>query len=336
MNKFVKNLLCGAGMGVAIIVPGMSGGSVAAITRIYEGIIESISNLFKDFKKSFMFLLPVIIGVVAGLVIVFFPIRLALQYAPFPTMMLFAGLIIGTLPFQFKDGLHAGFKPQYIASILIPMAVIIGIGFIPGMGSADLSMDMPTWQYVAVFAIGILVAAAFMVPGISGSMILFILGYYSPILDLFTGAQGTAGHCILVLVILLVGALIGIFCVARLMKVFLNRFPKGSYWAITGFIVGSIVTMFVVFPSDYPDAVYDTMQISCAVALIVVGLVGGFLLTFYASKWQDKPLLPAKKAKLEQMKAKMDGTVHDVESTPDGPAAELPAEKKKHAAHHTK
>ncbi|MCD8307263.1 MAG: DUF368 domain-containing protein [Clostridia bacterium] len=335
MKQFIRNMLCGAGIGVAIIVPGMSGGSIAVITRIYEDIIENISMLFKDFKKSFMFLLPVVIGLILGLGIVFFPIKFALQYAPFPTVMLFAGLIIGTLPFQFKDGLHAGFRPQYILSILIPMAIIIGIGFIPGMGSADLSMTMPNWQYFAVFAMGILAAAAFVIPGVSGSMMLLIFGYYSPIMDLFTGAQGTAGHCILVLVILLCGAIVGFFCVARLMKFFLNRFPRGSYWAITGFIVGSIATMFIIFPSNYPDAVYDTVQISCAVVLFIVGAVGGFLLTFFASRWKENPLLPAKKAKLEQMKSQMDGDTQEITSTEDIPATDLPA-KRKHALHHTK
>ncbi len=319
MKQFIRNLLCGAGIGVAIIVPGMSGGSIAVITRIYSDIIENISLLFKQFKKSFMFLLPVLIGLLAGLVIVYFPIKYALEYAPFPTVMLFAGLIIGTLPFQFKDGLHAGFKPQYIVSLIVPAAIIISVGFIPGMGTADLSETMPTWQYFAVFGMGILAAAAFVVPGVSGSMMLFIFGYYSSVLGLFNGEQGSAAHCILVLVILLCGAIIGFFCIARLMKFFLDRFPKGTYWCITGFIVGSIATMFIIFPSNYPDAVYDALQISLAIVLFVMGAVGGFLLTFYASKWKENPLLTKKKAKLEKMKAQMDGTTEDVVSAENLP-----------------
>ncbi|MCD8293851.1 MAG: DUF368 domain-containing protein [Clostridia bacterium] len=335
MKQFIRNLLCGAGIGVAIIVPGMSGGSIAVITRIYSDIIENISNLFKNFRKSFMFLLPVLIGLVAGLVIVYFPIKYALEYAPFPTVMLFAGLIVGTLPFQFKDGFHAGFKPQYVLSILIPAAIIVGIGFIPGMGSADLSAEMPTWQYFAVFGMGILAAAAFVVPGVSGSMMLFIFGYYSPILDLFIGAEGTVGHCILVLVILACGAIVGFFCVARLMKFFLDRFPRGSYWAITGFIVGSIATMFLIFPSSYPDVVYDLTQVSCGIALLLVGAVGGFLLTFYASRWKENPLLPAKKAKLEKMKSQTDAQEGNIQSVPAATDAEI-TKKKKHATHHAK
>ena len=97
-NSFFFDLLRGVGIGLAFIIPGFSGGSVAAILGIYEKLIGAVAGLFTSFKKSFITLLPIAIGLVIGAVSLLFPIKWALSEFAFPTVSLFVGLTVGCLP----------------------------------------------------------------------------------------------------------------------------------------------------------------------------------------------------------------------------------------------
>ena len=145
IKNFFLNIARGAGIGVAMIIPGVSGGTVAVLLNIYDKIIDAINSLRKEFKKSVLFLLPILLGAALAVCAAYFPLKYALKYAPLPTVLLFAGLMTGSLPKTLKDGIKKGFKKINIASVLIPLAVVIGICFIPGLGDADLSADMPVY-----------------------------------------------------------------------------------------------------------------------------------------------------------------------------------------------
>ena len=198
-REFLINVAKGAAIGIAMIIPGVSGGTLAVMLKIYDKIIDSISGLRKHFKESVLFLLPIVIGAVLAFAAAYFPLTLALEHYPFPTMLLFAGLMAGSLPKLFKDCKVTGFKKIDVALILIPFALVIGICFIPGMGDVDLSENMPWFQYILVPIIGVLASCALVVPGISGSMLLMIFGYYSPVLGLFKDVFVTPLHALSVL-----------------------------------------------------------------------------------------------------------------------------------------
>ena len=107
-NFFIKfkeqitNFLKGMGIGAACIVPGVSGGTLAVMFNIFDKMIEAINGLFKHFKKSFLFLLPIILGIVFAIAALIIPINYAFDYIPFPIISMFAGFIIGSLPSLFK------------------------------------------------------------------------------------------------------------------------------------------------------------------------------------------------------------------------------------------
>ena len=96
-KNFLVRILCGFGIGFAFIVPGISGSAMAVLFGIYEDMIKSVSDIFKNFKKSFMFLLPIAIGVGLSVLCMIKPITWALEKSLFITIMLFAGFIIGGL-----------------------------------------------------------------------------------------------------------------------------------------------------------------------------------------------------------------------------------------------
>lgn len=288
-KTFFKNVAAGAAIGTGMIIPGVSGGTIAVLLNIYDGIIDSINGLRKHFKASVLFLLPVLLGVVAAFAAMYFPIKYALEYAPLPTVIFFAALMVGGLPKLIKDGVKKGFKPINALSCVLPLALVVGICFIPSIGLADLSPAMPVWGYFALIGIGVLGSCALVVPGVSGSMMLLILGYYGPILNTVSALKVSFGHSVLVLFLFVLGVIIGFFTISKLMKLFLTRFPRGTYWAIISFVVGSIAAIFISFGANFPEAPpVDALQISLSVVLGVVGAVGAFLLTLLAEKKSEE------------------------------------------------
>lgn len=282
VKEFFKNLGCGAVIGVAMIIPGVSGGTVAVLLNIYDKLINALGNLRKDFKANVAFLLPILIGLAAAFAAMYFPLKYALEHAPFPTVMLFVGLMVGSFPKLFKDSSAFGFKKCNTCSILLPFIAIIAICVLKlfvNAGEADLSANMPIWGYVAIIGIAMLASCALVIPGVSGSMLLMILGYYAPVLGLLSGIFTDFWHSALVLALFAVGLIVGFFSIAKLMKFFLEKYPRGTRWAIIGFVLGSIPAIFIVF--DYAGSPMSGLQIAAGVVLCALGAVASYALTAY-------------------------------------------------------
>ncbi len=277
----------GASIGLAMIIPGVSGGTLAVLLGVYDKIIESIGNLFRDFKKSVTFLLPILLGAVLAFAALYFPLKYALKYAPFPTIMLFAGFMAGSCPDLYKKANKNGFKKRDIAAIIIPCLLVIGICFIPSIGDVNLSANMPVSGYFLLLLIGMLASCALVVPGISGSMLLLIFGYYNPLLNTISALKDNFGHSLLVLATFAVGLVIGFFTIAKLMQLLLKKFRRVTFWAITGFVIGSIPAVIITFFHQYggnPEVYLTPLQISLGVILFVAGAIGTYLLAGYAVK----------------------------------------------------
>lgn len=283
-KNFLFDAAKGAAIGVAMIIPGVSGGTLAVLLNVYDKLINAVSNIFKDFKNSVLTLLPILLGAVVAVVAAYFPLKYALKYAPFPTVMLFAGLMVGSCPKMLKDGIKNGFKKIDILSIILPLALVIGICFIPNLGNADLSKDMPVYGYFLLILIGAVASCALVVPGVSGSMLLLIFGYYNGIFDTVSALKTDFGHSVLVLLLFAVGLILGFFSIAKLMKYLLGKFPRATNWAIIGFVVGSVPAIFITYNNNFPDFVYSSLSVTHIVVgcvVCVLGIVGAYTLTAY-------------------------------------------------------
>ena len=287
IKEFFKNFGCGAVIGVAVIIPGVSGGTLAVLLNIYDKLINAVSNLRRDFKNSFKFLLPVVLGIAVAFVAMYFPLQFALEYAPLPTVLLFVGLMLGSFPKLFKDSVKLGFKKLDIINVTVPLAAVIGICFIPYIGNVSLNADMPVQTYFILILMGAVAACALVIPGVSGSMMLMIFGYYEPILDTFKGLFTNFGHSIAVLALFALGIIVGFLSIARLMKLLLDKFPRGTHWAIIGFVVGSIPAILIAF--DYSSAPIDAIQIAIGVILCIAGGIASFAFTSWAESRLKKP-----------------------------------------------
>lgn len=285
VKGFFKNLACGAAIGIGMIIPGVSGGTVAVLLKVYDKLIDALGNLKNNFKANAGFLANILLGAAAGFLAAYFPLEWALQKAPLPTVMLFAGLMAGSLPKLFSDSRAGGFAKINALSAAVPFAAVLLISFAGAyfsLGEADLSAAMPVWGYFAVAGIAALASCALVIPGISGSMLLMILGYYNPVLGLIGGLKTDFGHCLAVLALFAAGIIIGFFSVAKLMKFLLVRFPRGTRWAIFGFVLASLPAVFIVF--DYSSAPLGGVHIAAGCILFALGALGAFALSAYADK----------------------------------------------------
>lgn len=282
VKQFLLTALKGAAIGTAVIIPGVSGGTIAVLLNVYDKLINSIAGLKSNFKQSFAFLMPIVIGIICGVAILYFPLKYALQYAPLPTVLLFVGLMIGSLPKLVKDAKGKGFKKLDVISIIVPLVLVIVLCFLKGAGDNDLSESMPLYLYFVLILVGILASCALVVPGISGSMLLMLLGFYQPILDSLSGILTSPAHYILVLFLFLIGVIIGFFTIAKIMQYLLNRFPRTTYWAICGFVIGSIPAILIVF--DYATSPINALQIGIGAALCILGAIATYALTLLAEK----------------------------------------------------
>lgn len=290
VKNFFKNLLCGAAIGVGMIIPGVSGGTVAVLLNIYDRLISALGGLRKNFKSNLVFLAAVLLGAGLGFIAAYFLLKWALDNAPFPTVMLFAGLMAGSMPKLLKDSKAAGFSKINVLSVAIPFAAVLAVsltGMFTAAGDADLSADMEVWGYFAVTGVAMLASCALVIPGVSGSMLLMILGYYSPILGLISGLGQNFGHCFFVLALFAAGLVVGLFTIAKLLRFLLAEYPRGTRWAIFGFVAASLPAVFLVF--DYSSATLNALHISVGVLLFAFGAIAAFALSAYASGRHKKP-----------------------------------------------
>lgn len=310
VKDFFVNTAKGGAIGLAMIIPGVSGGTLAVLMGVYDKIIDSIGNLFKDFKKSVSFLLPIFLGAVLAFAALYLPLKYSLEYAPFPTIMLFAGLMLGSIPDLVDKANGNGFKKPDTMGLLLSFALVVGICFIPSIGDVNLAADMPVYGYFLLILIGMLASCALVVPGISGSMLLLIFGYYRPLLNSISGLRSTFGHSLLVLATFAVGLVIGFFTIAKLMQLLLNKFKRDTFWAIVGFVIGSVPAVIITFFSEFghdTERYLAVWQIVLAVILFIAGGIGSFLLARFAAKHTVKAE--------NEIAVKMELTASDAEET---------------------
>lgn len=272
-------MLKGGVIGIAMIIPGVSGGTLAVLLNVYDKLIDAVGNLRKDFKGSFFFLLPILLGAVIGVAALLFPLNYALEHAYLPTILLFMGLMCGSCPKMIKDARANGFKKTDFIAIIVPFAIVIGLCFIPGLGDVDLGEDMQIYLYFVLVLMGALASCALVIPGISGSMLMMLFGFYQPIIATFKALFTAPLHSVAVLALFAAGLIIGFFTIAKAMQILLRKFPRATFWAIVGFVIGSIPAILIVFLKD-GQAVAEVLQwqIWVGCALFALGACATYFL----------------------------------------------------------
>jgi len=249
----IKNLLKGMVMGVANIIPGVSGGTMAVSMGIYDKLIHCVTHLFKEFKESMKFLIPVFLGIGIALVGLSFIIEPAFEHFPLQTNCLFIGLIVGGLPAVWQKVKGKGLKAGYIIPFILFFALVVGLAAIGEKEGRAADLSFSLWSVIKLFVVGIIASATMVIPGVSGSMMLLLMGYYNPVVsaikDFVTALAAFDMAGILegcgILVPMGLGIVVGIFAIAKLIEIIFEKFPIQAFWAIIGLIVASPIAIFL-------------------------------------------------------------------------------------------
>lgn len=289
MPTALKDGFKGLAIGTALIIPGISGGTVALVLGAFKKIVNAVDNLFtKNFWKFLLVLIPFGIGAIIAVAALIYPFQLAFQYCLFTIVCLFGGLIIGSIP-----GIADNVKGQphtkaNIAGFIIALvfAGIIGVFsviFDFNKQITNLFSEVPVSLYFIIFAVGIFAAAGLIVPGFSGSMLLLVIGFYQPILNLISTKN--LGQNISLLAAFAAGVIIGFILFSKLMNFLITRFKNGTHHVILGFVIGSIISIFVnsnIFSYEFPK--YD---IIIGPIVLIIGVVVSYLFVRYARNHKE-------------------------------------------------
>lgn len=247
----IKNILKGMVIGIANIIPGVSGGTMMVSMNIYDKLIHCITHLFSEFKKSIGFLLSIAIGMGIAIIASSFFLEELFAKVPIQTNMAFIGLILGGLPAIGKNVKGNKIKIGHIIAGLIFFGVVVGLAALGETEGNAADMTFNFINVIKLFVVGLIAAGTMVVPGVSGSMMLMLMGYYQPILstvtDFISALVALDMDGILkgfgVLVPAGIGVLAGIFLIAKLIEIIFSKFPLYAYWAIIGLIIASPVAI---------------------------------------------------------------------------------------------
>ena len=291
MLSYIGYLIKGALFGIANIIPGVSGGTIAVITGVYEKLLYSINNLFKDFKKSILFLLVFGGGAVISILAASKGVDWCIKNALFPTSCLFIGLILGGVPIIYRP-VRNNISFKNIIIFILCMALVIGLLFIP-YGSKPVIdsnniIKLEVVDYILLGACGILASAAMIIPGISGMMMFYIFGYYQVLMVAINGLVHihTILNSILVLLPVGIGIIIGLFTTAKLLGLLFKKFKISSYFGILGFVFGSICA--ILYNLIHSGQVNAFLNNPLHIALSITFLILGFVLTYILSRFEKK------------------------------------------------
>lgn len=241
-----KNIYRGLFMGASDVVPGVSGGTIAVVLGIYDRLIAAINGFFsKEWKKHFRFLFPLGLGIVFAIFTLSRLMDWLIQNHSIPTFFFFIGLILGVLPLLFREAeARHTFTIFHFILLLVGIIIVSSLLFIKEPDQSALIVDRTFSTYLLLFFSGMLASAAMILPGISGSLILLIIGVYSTVIHAISHLE------ISVIAVTGVGILFGIIFMSKIIHYFFYRFQTATYAIIIGLVTGSIFVIFPGWPTD--------------------------------------------------------------------------------------
>lgn len=271
----IKVFIGGIAVGLANIIPGVSGGTMMVVLGLFNRVMSAISGVFKlknpNRLDDIKFLFVLLLG--AGLGVIVFAKVLEFLFTDYPvqTLFCFVGMVAFSIPSLIKSEMkNDKFK---ILPFLIGCAIIFGISyFTPENSETVLTMkDFPSINIIYLLSmvfIGMIAGGAMFVPGVSGSMILLIIGQYYLFKSLIANVTSFELIVLVPLVFIAIGVLLGIVLSSKITGYCLERFHQGTMNVILGLVVASSI---VLIPFD---ATYNLGIIaSCGLALVIGGVI---------------------------------------------------------------
>ena len=294
LKEILISIFVGFSIGLSVIVPGISGSTIAIIMKVYDKMMYAFSNLFKRFKLCFIFLVPIGIGVVVGFALGFVLVKLLLSLIPFITICFFVGLMVGTYPIllkEIKGEKAAGSKKALFAvGTLIPVAITLVSMVAVGADRALTGLSLG--NYILFVVIGVLISLTQIIPGLSATVLLMMFGYYTAILDGIGSELLSDFGLLLVYISLVIGFVIGILLFSKVINMLLEKHKKSFFFTICGLSLGSMVSVFLGSECIEIYKAWDGGKMAFDLIIGVFALALGFAVTYllylYDRKKQEK------------------------------------------------
>lgn len=242
------NFIKGGLIGVANTIPGVSGGTIAVVTGIYDRTIGAISGFFTEhggWKPNALFLLPILLGAGVGIVAFAQIIDFLNVNYPQQTAFLFLGLIAGSLPFLMRTASKAAPRRWYAIPFAVCLTAVVTMAIVREPQLANPATTLTPGLAALLLASGFISAAAMIVPGVSGSFVLLLLGTYSTVI------RAVKDLSIPIIAIVAVGAVLGLVLVSKGINYLLAHHHGPTYYGVIGLVVGSLVGVWPGFSFDF-------------------------------------------------------------------------------------
>ena len=286
----VQLLFIGIAIGMANVMPGVSGSTMAVVFNIYDRFVNAITLNIKKLIENRRFVIPVVGGMALGVLLFSKLITVLYENFPVQTDYFFTGLIIGSIPmlFSFMTKKQDGQKFTAKKTISVVICALAGFAVLIGFGllgsdvdtAKEISKSLPQWTFplaLHIFAAGFVGAIAMIIPGISGSLLMLIMGVY-PIVMKSIPALFVPSQTLRAFFLLLpngIGVLAGLLCGAWIVKTFLRIAPNQTYAVIFGLIAGSAIQLF--------PGIKGISGVLSGIACLLCVLTGIFL-AYFSSK----------------------------------------------------
>lgn len=289
--KTIIKMIKGGFIGMGNILPGISGSMIAVILNIYKELIDAVNQLFTHPIKSILSIWEYMTGAVIGIVIGLIGVSYLLDIAPLPVTLLFVGFIIGAIPTLYKDVKKIELKWHHIIVFVMTAILMLSVLFIK---QGDGTHTSGFWYSMSVIVVGIIYAIAMIIPGLSGATMLMAFGFYQILLDMvssFKDALTSQNYDAFLqelplLLLLMLGAIIGLVVMGKLMAIFMKKYPQHFIYAVLGIVVVSPINILVLLQQETTHNVYDKPWYIYLLSLIMLGL--GVLLTLKLANYNKE------------------------------------------------
>jgi len=239
--EILKLLSIGLALGILVVIPGLSTGTLAVIFNVYDRLIGIITPNVKKIISAWKFWLPLVIGGVVGLAFISKVVTVLYDKYPFPITWFFIGVIVGSLPLLYgrmkpPEKKLPSLAPAICALLALAVMILMAV-FNPNEAAPIYTQISPRLFALLVLA-GVFSAIAMIIPGISGAFLLLVIGLYRTVI------QSVSEFNIPLLIPFALGILAGLLAGAALVRFLLSKAPLETYGAVLGLVAGSIVVLF--------------------------------------------------------------------------------------------
>ncbi|MYL35019.1 DUF368 domain-containing protein [Pontibacillus yanchengensis] len=261
-----RNLYRGLLMGTSDLVPGISGGTIAVVLGIYSRLIKAVDGVFsREWKKHVGFFVPLIVGIGVAILTLSKLIHWLLDVHQQPTLYFFLGLIIGVIPFLFKQAEYKQHFRKKHYGFMIMSAILISLLMFVNKGTPEpWGASLTTGQFVLLFFSGWLASMAMILPGISGSFMLLLAGVYPTVIQALSEFQ------LVRIVIIGLGVLVGLMISSKIINHLFTHYPSYTYAIVIGLVIGSVGVLFPGVP--------------VSVLLSLITFIGGLIIAYLLGK----------------------------------------------------